>query len=101
MSTYAVNHLCRQTLRDPAFREAMRADPQAATAGLALTPAEREALVNGEVGELYSMGANTFLLGYLVRFGLLGLNFDNYRARLRAAANMGDEATGPASSGGS
>lgn len=101
MSIYAVNHLCRQTLRDPAFREAMRTDPRAATAGLALTPEEQEALVHGEVGELYRMGANTFLLGYLVRFGLLGLNFDNYRARLRAAANMGDEATGPASSGAS
>ena len=99
MSTYAVNHLCRQTLRDPAFREAMRADPRAATAALPLTDAEREALVNGEVGELYRMGANTFLLGYLVRFGLLGLDFNNYRARLRAAANLGEETAGAASSG--
>ncbi len=96
MTTYAVNHLCRQTLRDPAFREAMRADPRAATANLALTPDEREALVQGEVGELYRMGANTFLLGYLVRFGLLGLTFDTYRARLRAAANLNDDVTLPA-----
>ena len=101
MSTYAGNPLCRRILRDPAFREAMRTDPRAATAGLALTQAEREALVSGEVGELYRMGANTFLLGYLVRFGLLGLNFDNYRARLRAAANLGDETASPALSGGS
>lgn len=101
MSIYAVNHLCRQTLRDPAFREAMRSDPRAATAGLALTPSEREAVVNGEVGELYRMGANTFLLGYLVRFGLLGLTMDSYRAKLRAAANLTDDATGPAFSGGS
>jgi len=99
MSTYAVNHLCRQTLRDPAFRQAMRTDPLAATANLALTPAERDAVVRGEVGELYRMGANTFLLGYLVRFGLLGLDLDNYRARLRTAANLGDDAAGPAPSG--
>ena len=92
LSTYAVNHLCRQTLRDPAFREAMRSDPRAATAGLALTEQEREAVVNGEVGELHRMGANTFLLGYLVRFGLLGLTLETYRARLRAAANLGDDA---------
>lgn len=101
MSTYAVNHLCRQTLQDPAFRDAMRSDPRAATAGLALTPSEREAVVNGEVGELYRMGANTFLLGYLVRFGLLGLSLDSYRAKLRVAANLTDDATGPVSSGGS
>ncbi len=93
MTTYAVNHLCRQTLRDPVFREAMRADPRAATANLALTPDEREALVHGEVGELYRMGANTFLLGYLVRFGLLGLTLDTYRARLRAAAKLDDDAS--------
>ena len=58
---------------------------------LALTPDEREALVHGEVGELYRMGVNTFLLGYLVRFGLLGLTFDTYRARLRVAANLDDD----------
>ena len=85
MSIYAVDHLCRQTLRDPAFREAMRADPAAATAGLKLTDGEREALVAGEVGHLLEMGANSFLLGYLVRFGLLGLTIDSYREKLTAA----------------
>lgn len=85
MSVYAVDHLCRQTLRDPAFREAMRADPRAALAGLPLTDRERNALVGGEVGELFAMGANAFLLGYLVRFGLLGLTIDSYREKLRAA----------------
>ncbi len=101
MSTFAVNHLCRQTLRDAGFREAMRSDPRAAVAGLDLTPAEREALVHGEVGELFRLGANAFLLGYLVRFGLLGLTLETYRTRLRAAANLGDEGAGAATSGGS
>ena len=86
MSVYAVNHLCRQTLRDPAFREAMRADPAAAIAGLPLTDAERDALVAGEVGTLFAMGVNSFLLGYLVRFGLLGLTLHSYREKLSAAA---------------
>ena len=88
MSIYAVNHLCRETLRDHAFREAMRTDPRTAVAGLALTDREREALIAGEVGELYAMGANAFLLGYLLRFELLGLTLDGYRAKLRAAAKL-------------
>lgn len=100
MSTYAINHLCRQTLRDAAFREAMRSDPAAAVSGLELTPAERAAVVNGEVGELFRMGANTFLLGYLVRFGLLGLTLDSYRAKLRAAAGL-DGAAGSTGAAGS
>jgi hypothetical protein len=89
MSIFAVNHLCRETLRDHAFREAMRADPRAALNGLRLTEREREALVAGEVGELYAMGANAFLLGYLVRFGLLGLTIESYREKLLAAARAG------------
>jgi Aromatic-ring-opening dioxygenase LigAB, LigA subunit len=88
MSIYAVNHLCRDTLRDHAFREAMRTDPRSAVAGLPLTEREREALIAGEVGELYAMGANAFLLGYLLRFELLGLTLDSYRAKLRAAAKL-------------
>ncbi len=86
MSVYAVNHLCRQTLRDPAFREAMRVDPAAAVSGLPLTDSERDALVAGEVGQLFAMGVNAFLLGYLVRYGLLGLTIDSYREKLAAAA---------------
>ncbi len=86
MSVYAVNHLCRQTLRDRAFREAMRTDPAAAISGLMLTDEERDALVAGEVGKLFAMGANSFLLGYLVRFGLLGLTIDSYREKLFAAS---------------
>jgi hypothetical protein len=89
MSVFAVNYLCRQTLRDHAFREAMRADPRGALKSLPLTEREREALVAGEVGELYAMGANAFLLGYLVRFGLLGLTIEGYREKLLAAEKSG------------
>ena len=37
MSVYAVNHLCREILRDHAFRAAMKADPAAAIAKYDLT----------------------------------------------------------------
>ena len=90
MSVFAVNHLCRQTLRDHAFREAMRTDPATALAPLDLTEAERQALIKGQVGVLLAMGVNAFLMGYLVRFGLLGLTNDTYRERLLAvSANAG------------
>jgi hypothetical protein len=88
VSVYAVNYLCRQTLRNHGFREAMRKDPRTALAGLPLTEREREALIAGEVGELHLMGVNDFLLGYLLRFGLLGLTTDSYREKLIAAAKQ-------------
>jgi len=45
MSIFAVNHLCREVLRDHAFRAAMKADPAKALAGLDLTDEERRALI--------------------------------------------------------
>ena len=84
MSIYAVNHLCREVLRDHAFRAAMKADPAKALAPLDLTDAERNALIAGDVGELYRLGANGFLMGYLARYEVCGLNIGNYNERMRA-----------------
>ena len=84
MSIYAVNHLCRELLRDHAFRAAMKADPAKALAPLDLTDEERNALIAGDVGELYRMGANGFLMGYLARFEVCGLNIGIYNERMRA-----------------
>ena len=84
MSIFAVNHLCREVLRDHAFPAAMKADPATALAGLDLTDEERRALVAGEVGALYRMGVNGFLMGYLTRFEVCGLNVGIYNERMRA-----------------
>lgn len=84
MSTFAVNHLCREVLRDHAFRAAMKAAPAKALAPLDLTDAERNALIAGDVGALYRMGVNAFLMGYLARFEVCGLNPGNYNERMRA-----------------
>ncbi len=84
MSVFAVNYLCRELLRDHAFRAAMKADPAKALASLDLTEAERRALVAGDVGALYRMGVNGFLMGYLARFEVCGLNVQNYNERMRA-----------------
>ena len=67
MTVFAVNYLCREVLRDRAFRAAIKADPAKALAGLDLTEEERRALIAGDVGALYRIGVNGFLMGYLAR----------------------------------
>lgn len=84
MSMFAVNHLCREVLRDHAFRAAMKADPVKALAPLDLTDDERRPLVAGDVGALFRMGANAFLMSYLARFEVCGLNVQVYNERMRA-----------------
>jgi len=84
MSIFAVNYLCREVLRDHAFRAAMKADPAKALAPLDLTGEERRALVAGDVGALFRMGANGFLMAYLARFEVCGLNVATYNERMRA-----------------
>jgi hypothetical protein len=91
MSVYALNFLFRETLRDHAFRAQMKSDPAAAIAGFDLTDEERKALLSADIGRLYDMGVNAFLMGYLCRFELLGLTPDLYYDRIhtskRAAAS--------------
>jgi hypothetical protein len=86
MSIYAVNHACRELLRDPAFREAMREDPWAALNPLDLSDDERRAMAEGDVAWLYRAGAHDFLLGYLMRFGIGGLTLPIYNQRMRSLA---------------
>lgn len=86
MSVYAVNYLCRELLRDHAFRAAMKADPVAAIANYDLTADERAALLAGDVAKLYRLGVNAFLMGYLPRFEVCGLTVPIYSERIRAAA---------------
>jgi hypothetical protein len=84
MTIFAVNYLCRELLRDHAFRAAMKADPTEALAPLDLTDDERRALIAGDVGTLYRMGVNGFLMGYLARFEVCGLTMEIYNERMRA-----------------
>ena len=86
MSIFAVNHLCRELLRDRAFRAAMQSDPVTALAPLHLANDERSALLAGDVGNLYRMGANPFLMNYLARFEVCGLNGQIYNERMRESA---------------
>ena len=90
MSIFAVNYLCREVLRDHAFRAAMKSDPTRALAHKDLTASEREALLTGDVGALFRMGANAFLMAYMARFEVCGLNVEIYNQRMRAE-NVDDQ----------
>jgi hypothetical protein len=86
MSVLAVNRLLRGLLHDKPFRAAMKADPETALRALDLTDAERAAILNGDVAGLYKMGVNSFLMGYLPRFEICGMNVPLYNERIRTAA---------------
>jgi len=87
MSIISINHLCRDITRHPALREAFLRDPEGELSKYPrkFTPAERTALLAGDVGTLYQMGVNAYLMGYLARYGLFGLTGEAYSARVRAS----------------
>lgn len=89
MSVLELDRLCRETLRDHAFRKAMQTDPEAAIARYRLTPEERRALLAGDVVALHRMGVNDFLMGYLARFSICGLNIQVYSERIISAGPGG------------
>ena len=64
----------------------MKADPAAAIAKYDLTDEERTALLAGDVATLYRLGVNAFLMGYLPRFEVCGLNLPIYNERIRTCA---------------
>jgi len=86
MSIYNVNYLLRELLRDHAFRAAMKEDPAEALAKCDITDEERKLLLAGDVAGLYRLGVNAFLMGYLPRFGIVGLNPEEYGKRISKAA---------------
>lgn len=87
MSAYEVAKFCRSCLRDMDLRSLAQNDPAAALDQFHLSDAERSALLAGEVGHLYSMGASAFLLSYLPRWNIFGLDVATYSQRMRAAAD--------------
>jgi hypothetical protein len=86
VSVYAVNKICYLSERDADFRERARINPRAAVESFKLTPAERTALLAGDVATLFTLGAHPFLMQHLARHGLFGLDRDTYRTRITALA---------------
>jgi hypothetical protein len=91
MSVDAVNKLCRDALRDLAFRDALKRDPAGAIAPLELTEDERSALLSGDVARLFEWGCHPFLLANLPRWELFGLTIPRYGERIRKARDPRDD----------
>lgn len=84
MSILAVNRLCRDVMRDPNFRVELQRDPETTLAAYPepLTEEERAIVLAGDVGTLYQRGGNSFLMGYLARYKVFGLDMGIYSARM-------------------
>jgi hypothetical protein len=86
MSIYNVNYLLRELLRDHAFRAAMKENPVQALAKCDISEEERKLLLAGDVAGLHRLGVNDFLMGYLPRFGIVGLDPKTYGERISKEA---------------
>ena len=86
MSLVSVGRLGRDLMRDKSLRKRFQENPQQALSEYPhpFEPQERAALLSGDVGTLYRMGANAFLLGYLARYRIFGLDPAAYSERMRA-----------------
>ncbi|HVA25662.1 MAG TPA: hypothetical protein VMW62_14860 [Chloroflexota bacterium] len=85
MSVYFVHKLCKEARRDPAFRERLQQDPEAALAEYRFSDEERKAVLEGDVANLLQMGAHGYLLGTLGNLRLFGLTPELYTQRVDAA----------------
>jgi len=67
--------------RDPAVQQRFAADRAAVVDGYELTPEERDAVVRGDIGLIYVLGANGQLLMHYAAF--LGMEWSAYVAAMR------------------
>lgn len=88
MSLYGIHKTLYLLQNDLDFRELLRTNPAAALADMPLTQRERDALLAGDMAELYRMGAHTFLMSRIPRFNALGgMSRDSYQKSLKAVLN--------------
>ncbi len=83
MSIFLLNKILYLTDNDPEFRKRMRENAEEVVRSFPLAGDELEALITGDVSELYQMGVHTFFLNHLPRYELFGVNRENYLDRIR------------------
>ena len=82
MSLYGVHKVCYLVQMDLAFRQRLAEDPAGALKDLPLSDEERRAFLERDMAALYRMGAHTFLMSRLPRFGAMGLSREEYIERM-------------------
>jgi hypothetical protein len=86
MSLYQLNKIMYLLEVDADFLARMKSTPADAIKGMELTEEERAAVLSGDVGKLYLMGVNMFILDSIARHELFGIDRNSYLAQVRAAA---------------
>jgi hypothetical protein len=86
VSLYQLNKIMYLLEVDAAFLARMKSDPADAIKNMELTEEERAAVLSGDVGKLYLMGVNMFILDSIARHELFGIDRNSYLAQVRAAA---------------
>lgn len=81
MSLYQVQKFLFQLNRDPRSQEAYAADPAAATNDYDLSPEERRALVEADIGLLFHLGVNGQILMHFA--ALHHIEWNDYLQRMR------------------
>jgi hypothetical protein len=89
MSVYKLNKILYLLDMDEAFLQKVKNNPADAIKDFDLTPEERRALLDGDVGTLYRMGVHTFILNSTVRHEVFGVTRDDYIRRIQAVARDG------------
>jgi hypothetical protein len=96
MSLYQLNKIMYLLEVDAAFLARMKSDPADAIKGFELNEDERSAVLAGDIGKLYLMGVNMFILDSIARHELFGINRNSYLAQIRAAAEKAGKYHPPA-----
>lgn len=96
MSLYQLNKIMYLLEVDPGFLASMKSNPAEAIKAMDLTAEERGAVLRGDVGILYLMGVNIFILDSIARHGLFGITRESYLAQVRGAAERKAQTNSPA-----
>jgi hypothetical protein len=86
MSLYQLNKILYRLELDATFLAGMKSNPAEAIKNVELSEKERSALLCGDIGMLYLLGANLFILDSIARHELFGTNRESYLAQVRRAA---------------
>jgi len=81
MSLYQMQKFLFDINRDPAVQQRFLAERTRVLSGYDLTPEERDAIIAGDIGLLYVLGANGQLLMHYA--ALLGMEWSEYIAAMR------------------